>query len=91
MDNLYFEIQINEKTNNRKEELKFFIEKDEKFGLRIEKCENGEQRDKYEFKNISDKAERITDIVKFIISKSFDLSQIEYFIDDYLIKEKALA
>lgn len=91
MKELYFEIQMSWKNMSRKESIKFFIEKDEIFGLNVSKYENEEPIDVHEFKNISNQKKTIEKIVDFIVNQNFELSQIEYFIDDFLLKEKESA
>ena len=87
MNSFYAEIQIKRKTEDRKERTIFYIVKDELFGLRVENYEEEELKEKYEYRNISNQEKDVEKIIDLIIEKNKDISQIEYFIEDCLIKQ----
>ena len=85
MDKLYSSIEINKVLEDFKENIKYYIIKDDTYGFKITKQESTDlvEKEVLSMKNVIDTEDKIKKLLDTIIKCEKDFNQAKYIVEDY--------
>ena len=86
METLYSSIEICRVLDNFKETRKYYILKDDTYGIKISIIENDElvEKEVFSIKNIVGSEEKVKELIEKVINCDNNLEQIKYIVEDYV-------
>ena len=86
MEILYSSIQICRVLDNFKETRKYYILKDDTYGIKISTIGNDElvEKEVFSIKNIVGSEEKVKELIEKVINCDNNLEQIKYIVEDYV-------
>ncbi len=85
MEKLYSCIEINKVLDDFKQTMKYYIVKDDTYGFKVTKQENGDlvEKEVLNMKNVIDTEDGIKSLIDNIIKCEEDLNQTIYIVEDF--------